>query len=163
MSSNRTSLMSFKQVMITGWQYLRAFAILYLCLIVGNLISTLLPFSIPGSIVGMLILFILLALQIVPAHWAQPGCSILLKNMTILFVPIGVGIMNYYDLLSQQMIPILVSCVVSTLIVMIVVAISSNYVHKERPVVGAKPDEVSLPPEESISSAINNDKSKGNE
>ncbi|OAT53362.1 CidA/LrgA family protein [Providencia heimbachae] len=155
--------MSFKQVMITGWQYLRAFAILYLCLIVGNLISTLLPFSIPGSIVGMLILFILLALQIVPAHWAQPGCSILLKNMTILFVPIGVGIMNYYDLLSQQMIPILVSCVVSTLIVMIVVAISSNYVHKERPVVGAKPDEVSLPPEESISSAINNDKSKGNE
>ncbi|MDD9340318.1 MAG: CidA/LrgA family protein, partial [Providencia heimbachae] len=96
--------MSFKQVMITGWQYLRAFAILYLCLIVGNLISTLLPFSIPGSIVGMLILFILLALQIVPAHWAQPGCSILLKNMTILFVPIGVGIMNYYDLLSQQMI-----------------------------------------------------------
>ncbi|HBO21350.1 MULTISPECIES: CidA/LrgA family protein [unclassified Providencia] len=155
--------MSFKQVMITGWQYLRAFAILYLCLIVGNLISTLLPFAIPGSIVGMLILFILLAFQIVPAHWAQPGCSILLKNMTILFVPIGVGIMNYYDLLSQQMIPILISCLASTLIVMIVVAISSNYVHKERPVVGVKPDEVSLPPEETLSSVIDNDKTKGNE
>ncbi|WP_369308278.1 CidA/LrgA family protein [Providencia rettgeri] len=153
--------MSFKQVLITGWQYLRAFAILYFCLIVGNLISTLLPFAIPGSIVGMLILFALLALQIIPAHWAQPGCSILLKNMTILFVPIGVGIMNYYDLLSQQLIPIVVSCVVSTLIVMIVVAISSNYIHKERPVVGAKPDEVSLPPEDPLSSVINNDKTKG--
>jgi len=155
--------MSFKQVLITGWQYLSAFAILYLCLIVGNLISTLLPFAIPGSIVGMLILFALLALQIIPAHWAQPGCSILLKNMTILFVPIGVGIMNYYDLLSQQLIPIVISCIVSTLIVMIVVAISSNYIHKERPVVGAKPDEVPLPPEEPISSVINNDKTKGNE
>lgn len=155
--------MSFKQVLITGWQYLRAFAILYLCLIVGNLISTLLPFVIPGSIVGMLILFALLALQIIPAHWAQPGCSILLKNMTILFVPIGVGIMNYYDLLSQQLIPIVVSCMVSTLIVMIVIAISSNYIHKERPVIGAKPDEVPLPPEEPISSVINNDKTKGNE
>lgn len=153
--------MSFKQVLITGWQYLRAFAILYFCLIVGNLISTLLPFAIPSSIVGMLILFALLALQIIPAHWAQPGCSILLKNMTILFVPIGVGIMNYYDLLSQQLIPIVVSCVVSTLIVMIVVAISSNYIHKERPVVGAKPDEVSLPPEDPLSSVINNDKTKG--
>lgn len=153
--------MSFKLVLITGWQYLRAFAILYFCLIVGNLISTLLPFAIPGSIVGMLILFALLALQIIPAHWAQPGCSILLKNMTILFVPIGVGIMNYYDLLSQQLIPIVVSCVVSTLIVMIVVAISSNYIHKERPVVGAKPDEVSLPPEDPLSSVINNDKTKG--
>ncbi|KLN46758.1 membrane protein [Providencia rettgeri] len=155
--------MSFKQVLITGWQYLRAFAILYLCLIVGNLISTLLPFAIPGSIVGMLILFALLALQIIPAHWAQPGCSILLKNMTILFVPIGVGIMNYYDLLSQQLLPIVASCVVSTLIVMIVVAISSNYIHKERPVVGAKPDEVPFPPKEPISSGINNDKTKGNE
>lgn len=155
--------MSFKQVLITGWQYLRAFAILYLCLIIGNLISTLLPFAIPGSIVGMLILFALLAMQIIPAHWAQPGCSILLKNMTILFVPIGVGIMNYYDLLSKQMVPIIVSCVVSTLIVMVVVAISSNYIHKERTVVGAKPDEVPLPPEESVSSVINNDKTKGNE
>lgn len=116
--------MSLKQVLNTVWQYLRAFAILYLCLIIGNVISTLLPFSIPGSIVGMLLLFVLLALQVIPAHWAKPGCSILLKNMTILFVPIGVGIMNYYDLLSQQMIPIVVSCIASTLIVMIVVAVS---------------------------------------
>ena len=155
--------MSLKQVLIIGWQYLRAFAILYLCLIVGNLISALLPFSIPGSIVGMLLLFALLALQIVPSHWAQPGCSILLKNMTILFVPIGVSIMNYYDLLSQQLLPIIVSCLVSTLIVMAVVAISSNYVHKERPVIGAKPDEVILPPEEPIGSVADNDKTKGNE
>ncbi|MEQ5126854.1 CidA/LrgA family protein [Providencia rettgeri] len=155
--------MSLKQVLNTGWQYLRAFAILYLCLIIGNVISKLLPFSIPGSIVGMLLLFVLLALQIVPAHWAKPGCSILLKNMTILFVPIGVGIMNYYDLLSQQMIPIVVSCIASTLIVMIVVAVSSNYIHKERPIVGVKPDEVPLPPEDPISSTINNDKTKGKE
>ena len=69
--------------------------------------------------------------------------------------------MNYYELLSQQMVPIIVSCVVSTLIVMVVVAISSNYIHKERPVVGAQPDDVPLPPEDPISSVINNDKTKG--
>ncbi|WP_265694362.1 CidA/LrgA family protein [Providencia rustigianii] len=155
--------MSLKQVLITGWQYLRAFAILYLCLIIGNLISKLLPFSIPGSIVGMLLLFVLLALQVIPAHWAKPGCSILLKNMTVLFVPIGVGIMNYYDLLSQQMIPIVVSCIASTVIVMIVVAVSSNYIHKERPIVGVKPDEVPLPPEDAISSVTTDNKPKGNE
>ncbi|EKT58334.1 CidA/LrgA family protein [Providencia sneebia] len=142
--------MSLKYVLITGWQYLRAFVLLYLCLIVGNLLSALLPFAVPGSIVGMLILFTLLALQIVPAHWAQPGCSLLLKNMTLLFVPIGIGIMNYYSQLSQQLVPILVSCVVSTFIVLIVVAFSSNYIHKERQIVGTEPDEVPLPPEETI-------------
>ena len=139
--------MSLKQVLIIGWQYLRAFALIYLCLIVGNMVSALLPFSVPGSIIGMLILFALLAMQLIPAHWAQPGCSLLIKNMTLLFVPIGVGIMNYYGQVSQQIIPILVSCFVSTLIIMIVVAYSSHYIHRERPVAGVKPDEVSLPPE----------------
>nr|WP_314264682.1 CidA/LrgA family protein [uncultured Moellerella sp.] len=139
--------MSLKQVLIIGWQYLRAFALIYLCLIIGNMVSALLPFSVPGSIIGMLILFALLAMQLIPAHWAQPACSLLIKNMTLLFVPIGVGIMNYYGQVSQQIIPILVSCFVSTLIVMIVVAYSSHYIHRERPVAGVKPDEVSLPPE----------------
>ncbi|ELX8380215.1 CidA/LrgA family protein [Providencia vermicola] len=154
--------MSLKQVLITGWQYLRAFVILYLCLIIGNLLSTLLPFSVPGSIIGMLILFVLLALQIIPAHWAQPGCSLLLKNMTLLFVPIGIGIMNYYSQLSQQLVPILVACFISTLVVMVVVAFSSHYIHKERQIVGAKPDEVPLPPEEPTKIPTDNQQDKGN-
>lgn len=156
--------MSLKHVLITGWQYLRAFALLYLCLIIGNLLSAILPFAVPGSIIGMLILFTLLALQIVPANWAKPSCSLLLKNMTLLFVPIGIGIMNYYSQLSQQLVPILVSCFMSTLVVMLVVAFSSNYIHKERQIVGVKPDEVSLPPEENIDvpTDINNDKNEGN-
>lgn len=156
--------MSLKHVLITGWQYLRAFALLYLCLIIGNLLSAILPFAVPGSIIGMLILFTLLALQIVPADWAKPSCSLLLKNMTLLFVPIGIGIMNYYSQLSQQLVPILVSCFMSTLVVMLVVAFSSNYIHKERQIVGVKPDEVSLPPEENIDvpTDINNDKNEGN-
>lgn len=48
-------------------QYLRAFALIYLCLFAGNAISALLPLTIPGSIIGMLILFALLASQILPA------------------------------------------------------------------------------------------------
>ncbi|HGJ5859023.1 MAG TPA: CidA/LrgA family protein [Arsenophonus nasoniae] len=120
-----------KNILYISWQYLRAFLLIYLCLIIGNLISTLLPFSLPGSIIGMLILFSLLTIQIIPVRWIQPGCHLLLKNMTMLFIPIGVGIMNYYDTLSQQIIPILLSCIVSTLIIMIIVAYSSHYIHRE--------------------------------
>ncbi|WGO82598.1 CidA/LrgA family protein [Arsenophonus apicola] len=120
-----------KNILYISWQYLRAFLLIYLCLIIGNLISTLLPFSLPGSIIGMLILFSLLTIQVIPVEWIQPGCHLLLKNMTMLFIPIGVGIMNYYDQLSQQIIPILLSCIVSTLIIMIIVAYSSHYIHRE--------------------------------
>ncbi|MFK9663050.1 hypothetical protein ACJEMV_24780, partial [Escherichia coli] len=43
------------------WQYLRAFVLIYACLYAGIFIAGLLPITIPGSIIGMLILFVLLA------------------------------------------------------------------------------------------------------
>ncbi|MBD2821460.1 CidA/LrgA family protein [Xenorhabdus sp. 42] len=130
--------MSFQNVLMIGWQYLRAFALLYLCLFAGNITSALLPFSLPGSIIGLLILFCLLAFQIIPAHWVKPSCHLLIKNMTLLFLPIGVGIMDYYPQISQQILPIVLSCIISTVIVMIVVAYSSHYIHRERIVIGSE-------------------------
>ncbi|AVY98394.1 MULTISPECIES: CidA/LrgA family protein [Lelliottia] len=122
----------------TLWQYLRAFILIYACLYAGIFISSLLPITIPGSIIGMLILFLLLALQILPAKWVNPGCFVLIRYMALLFVPIGVGVMQYYDLLKAQYGPILVSCAVSTLVVFLVVSWSSHLVHGERKVVGQK-------------------------
>lgn len=52
--------------------------------------------------------------------------------MALLFVPIGVGVMQYYDVLTKQFGPIVVSCLISTLIIMVVVAYSSHMVHRER-------------------------------
>lgn len=132
--------MKLKRVRITLWHYLRSFVVLYLCLFAGNLISALLPFSVPGSIVGLLILFGLLAFQLIPLRWVKPGANILLKNMSLLFIPIGVGVMNYYDLLSQQLFPIVLACVVSTFAVMALVAYCSHFIHRERVIVGAEPD-----------------------
>jgi len=43
-----------------------------------------------------------------------------------------VGIMTYYDQLRMQFGPIVVSCAVSTLLVLLVVAYSSHYIHRER-------------------------------
>ena len=120
------------------WQYLRAFIFIYLCLYAGTFLASLLPITIPGSIIGMLILFVLLALQIIPAKWVKPGCSVLIRYMALLFVPIGVGVMQYYDLLKAQYGPILVSCFISTLVVFLVVSWSSHIVHGERKVVGEK-------------------------
>ncbi|GDX04668.1 CidA/LrgA family protein [Buttiauxella selenatireducens] len=118
------------------WQYLRAFILIYICLYAGIAISSLLPITIPGSIIGMLILFILLSLQIVPAKWVKPGCQLLIRNMALLFVPIGVGVMQYVDVIKQQFGPVVVSCLISTLVVLVVVSWCSHLIHGERKVVG---------------------------
>lgn len=113
------------------WQYLRAFALIYLCLFAGNAISALLPLTIPGSIIGMLILFSLLASQILPPSWVKPGCHLMIRYIALLFVPIGVGVMNYYYLLREQFGPIVVSCIISTLIVMLAVGFSTQLMQRE--------------------------------
>ncbi|AHY14102.1 MULTISPECIES: CidA/LrgA family protein [Citrobacter] len=120
------------------WQYLRAFVLIYACLYAGIFIASLLPITIPGSIIGMLILFVLLALQVLPAKWVNPGCYVLIRYMALLFVPIGVGIMQYFDLLRAQFGPVVVSCTISTLVVFLVVSWSSHLVHGERKIVGQK-------------------------
>lgn len=118
------------------WHYLRAFALIYACLYAGIAISALLPITIPGSIIGMLIMFLLLSLQILPARWVKPGCHLFIRYMALLFVPIGVGVMQYFDLLRAQFGPIVVSCLVSTLVVMVVVSWSAHLVHGDRRVAG---------------------------
>ncbi|EPY4320428.1 LrgA family protein [Klebsiella quasipneumoniae] len=120
------------------WQYLRAFVLIYVCLYAGIFIAGLLPITIPGSIIGMLILFVLLALQIMPPQWVNPGCNILIRYMALLFVPIGVGVMQYWDLLRAQLGPVVISCAISTLVVFVVVSWSSHLVHGERKVIGQK-------------------------
>lgn len=124
--------------LITAWHYLRAFALIYACLYAGIFIASLLPITIPGSIIGMLILFVLLSLQVLPAKWVDPGCTVLIRYMALLFVPIGVGVMQYFALLREQFGPIVVSCTISTLVVFLVVSWSSHLVHGERKIMGQK-------------------------
>ncbi len=38
-------------------------------------------------------------------EWVNPGCYVLIRYMALLFVPIGVGVMQYYDLLRAQFRP----------------------------------------------------------
>lgn len=118
-----------RSVLSVGGRFLRAFLILYLCLYAGTGVAALLPVTIPGSILGMLILFGLLALQILPVDWVKPGSTLLIRYMGLLFVPISVGVMSYTGILSAQFGPIVVSCVVSTFIVLIAVGLAAHKMH----------------------------------
>jgi len=134
MHSNRVYEMSTMQTTI--WHFIRAFILIYACLYAGIALAALLPITIPGSIIGMLIMFILLSLQILPAKWVKPGCNVLIRYMALLFVPVGIGVMQYVDVLKAQFGPVVVSCFISTLVVFLVVSWSSHLVHGQRKVIG---------------------------
>jgi holin-like protein len=107
------------------------------CCLSADVIFALLSSFISAYTPGMLILFALLASQILPVNWVKPGCHLLIRYMALLFVPISVGVMSYTDILTAQFGPIVVSCVVSTLLVLSIVGVSAHKLHSRRPAGGS--------------------------
>ena len=106
----------------TLFSYGRGLIILTLCLWVGNIISKIIPIMIPGSIIGLLLLFFLLAFQLIPTCWIKNSCNLFMRYMTVLFIPAAMGIMDNYSLLLENWIPIIFSSVGGSLIVLIFTA-----------------------------------------
>ncbi|MCQ4088038.1 CidA/LrgA family holin-like protein [Saccharibacillus sp. JS10] len=73
---------------------------------------------IPGSILGIFILFGLLHFRIVKLEWIELGANWLLAELLLFFIPAAVGVMNYIPLFEQDGIRILTVVISSTLIVM---------------------------------------------
>ena len=101
--------------------YLGSFFIILACLAVGKWISSLLPFAFPGSILGMLILFLLLNFQLVRMHWIEPSASLLLRHMALLFIPVAVGLLAYLDTVMASLGVILLNVVLGISLILLVV------------------------------------------
>ncbi len=81
---------------------------------VGEGLSQLLP--LPGSVISMILLFLLLLTKLVkPAHIAEKS-DFLLKNMAFFFIPAGVAIMESLGILWENLIPFLTVCFVTMVI-----------------------------------------------
>lgn len=105
---------------------IRQLAILFGCLALGELIITLTHIPLPSSILGMLLLTLLLKLKVIRLEWVRSISDFLVTNIGFLFVPPGVAIMLYFDIIKAQFVPIVTASVVSTVLVLAV----TGWVHQ---------------------------------
>ena len=98
----------------------------------GELVGWLVNGFIPGSVIGMMLLFTALCLKWVKPERIKPVARFLCDNMALFFVPAGVGIVNALDILSQYWQAVLVACAVSTVMVIVVVASIQQWFEKHR-------------------------------
>ena len=108
----------------------KQFGIIFGCLALGELLSLIPGLSIPGSIWGMLILALLLEKRVVNPDTIRPVCRFLISNMAFFFIPPGVALMLYFDLIAREWVPITVATVVSILIVLLVTGHLHQYLHR---------------------------------
>lgn len=114
----------------TLFSYSRGLIVLTLFLWGGNIISKILPIMIPGSIIGLLLLFFSLAFQLIPTCWIKNSCNLFMRYMTVLFIPAAMGIMDNYSLLIDNWMPIIFSCIGGSIIVLYLTAFLTEYLHK---------------------------------
>ena len=105
---------------------LRGFGWLLVLQSAGELLSRGLSLPLPGPVVGMMLL--LVALRWAVVREPVSACAdYLLSHLSLLFVPVGVGVMTHLSIVSEYGGRMLLVLVISTLIGLGVTALLLNY------------------------------------
>jgi holin-like protein len=99
------------------------FAVLLACQLAGELLARALTLPWPGPVLGIALLLALLTLG-----WAQApiaaACEVLLSHLSLLFVPVGVGVITHLDELATHGAALVVVLLLSTWIGLAVTALA---------------------------------------
>ena len=114
----------------------RQCAVLFGCLALGELIVYVTGVKLPSSIIGMLLLALFLKLDWVKLKWVQGLSDFLVANLGFFFVPPGVALMLYFDVIEAQFWPIAIATVVSTVLVLVVTGWVQQIIRKSNGFLG---------------------------
>lgn len=100
--------------------------IFFICWI-SVILEALLPFAFPASVIGMVLLLLFLLSGLLKVEHIREKSDFLLANMAFFFIPAGVNVMNYLDILRQNWLPLLAVCLLTTVITFAATAYSVRF------------------------------------
>lgn len=90
------------------------------CWLAGNLLSALVDGYVSGNIIGMVLLFLLLFFRVVKVETVRPVAKFLLGTMALFFIPYGVGLIESYHVILDNLWAIVIAATLSTVVVLLV-------------------------------------------
>lgn len=106
-------------------------SVLFLFNFIGQLIQGYFSLGIPGSLIGMLLLFCMLILKIFPLVWIQLGVDFLLKDIPFFFIPVTVGVVQYLSFFYGKGSLTILLVIISTFLVIGVSGAVTNFLLKK--------------------------------
>lgn len=99
-------------------KYIQQFSIILVILFISNVISEMISsyFLLPGPILGMVILFLLLQFKLIKLSHIEELSFFMFSIIALFFLPSGISLMNYLELIGSNFIPIVFIGVVITII-----------------------------------------------
>ncbi|MCF1684418.1 CidA/LrgA family protein [Tetragenococcus halophilus] len=104
-------------------KYIKQIFWIFLFALAGEALSLLIPIAIPGSVIGMVLLFFALHFGWLEMEKVADVGNFLTDNMAIFFVPAGVGLMSHLDILASIWGRLLIIIFVSLITVLTLVGI----------------------------------------
>lgn len=98
-------------------KYMMQICIIATISFVAELLHFFLPLPIPASVYGLVILFVLLCLKIIKLPQIEDVADWMLSIMPIFFIAPSVGLINSFDSIQGQVIPLVLICFISTVVV----------------------------------------------
>lgn len=99
----------------------------------GEVIARALRLPLPGPVLGMLLLFAALVVRGGVPEQLRATAQGLLNNLSLLFVPAGVGVMTHIALIQAAWLPITLTLVLSTLVTLIAAALTMQLLLRRSP------------------------------
>jgi len=97
--------------------YLRQGAIIFGFTLLGEALNRLIPLPIPAAVYGLVFLFAALCLKIVKLEHVRELSNFLLTILPFLFVAPAVNLLESWNILAPQILPIVLLVVSSTILV----------------------------------------------
>lgn len=114
-------------------KYVRQFCIILLVSFLGEILHALLPFPIPASVYGLILMLAALKTGILKVGQVKKAAEFLIEAMPVMFIPAGVGLMTSWETLRPVCFPIIVITIVTTVFVMAVTGwVTQSVIRREQ-------------------------------
>ena len=98
----------------------------------GEFMNKLLGIPIPANVLGMLLLLVFLIFGLIKEDHIDKISQFLLDHLAFIFVPAGVSILNNIKLIRDQWLPIVLTILLSTIIVMAVTGLTVQFLIRRK-------------------------------
>lgn len=95
--------------------------------VLGGYLKEWLNLPLPGTLVGMILLFLLLCSGIIKLNWGEQGAAVLIGELLLFFIPSAIGVIQYTQLFGStgaMLLGVIVTSIVTLLISVTVITLS---------------------------------------
>jgi len=109
-------------------RYLKQFTIILTISLLGEVLHYIIPLPVPASIYGLLLMLAALLTGVVKRDSVREAGAFLVEIMPVMFIPAAVGLLEAWGVLRPVWLPVAVITVVSTVLVMGVSGLVTQFV-----------------------------------